>query len=42
MSTAIAGTPRREFLHVDDLASAVVHLMGTYEWFLANQAELWR
>jgi GDP-L-fucose synthase len=26
-----SGTPRREFLHVDDLASAVVHLMGTYE-----------
>ena len=25
------GTPRREFLHVDDLASAVVHLMATYE-----------
>ena len=25
------GTPRREFLHVDDLASAVVHLMTTYE-----------
>jgi GDP-L-fucose synthase len=25
------GTPRREFLHVDDLASAVVHLMGSYE-----------
>jgi GDP-L-fucose synthase len=25
------GTPRREFLHVDDLASAVVHLMRTYD-----------
>lgn len=25
------GTPRREFLHVDDLASAVVHLMQTYD-----------
>jgi GDP-L-fucose synthase len=25
------GTPRREFLHVDDLASAVVHLMETHE-----------
>jgi GDP-L-fucose synthase len=25
------GTPRREFLHVDDLASAVVHLMSSYE-----------
>jgi len=25
------GTPRREFLHCDDLASAVVHLMQTYE-----------
>jgi GDP-L-fucose synthase len=25
------GTPRREFLHVDDLADAVVHLMKTYE-----------
>jgi len=25
------GTPRREFLHVDDLASAVVHLMGSYD-----------
>jgi GDP-L-fucose synthase len=24
------GTPRREFLHVDDLADAVVHLMNTY------------
>ncbi len=24
------GTPRREFLHVDDLAAAVVHLMHTY------------
>ena len=24
------GTPRREFLHVDDLADAVVHLMRTY------------
>jgi GDP-L-fucose synthase len=25
------GTPRREFLHVDDLAAAVVHLMRTYD-----------
>jgi GDP-L-fucose synthase len=25
------GTPRREFLHVDDLADAVVHLMRSYE-----------
>jgi GDP-L-fucose synthase len=25
------GTPRREFLHVDDLADACVHLMATYE-----------
>jgi GDP-L-fucose synthase len=25
------GTPRREFLHVDDLAGAVVHLMQTYD-----------
>jgi GDP-L-fucose synthase len=25
------GTPRREFLHVDDLASAAVHLMEHYE-----------
>jgi len=25
------GTPRREFLHVDDLAAAVVHLMASYE-----------
>ncbi len=25
------GTPRREFLHVDDLAAAVVHLMRSYE-----------
>jgi GDP-L-fucose synthase len=25
------GTPRREFLHVDDLAEAVVHLMNTYQ-----------
>ena len=24
------GTPRREFLHVDDLSNAVVHLMRTY------------
>ena len=24
------GTPRREFLHVDDLADACVHLMKTY------------
>jgi GDP-L-fucose synthase len=26
-----SGSPRREFLHVDDLASAVVHLMQCYE-----------
>ena len=26
-----SGTPRREFLHVDDLADACVHLMSTYE-----------
>ncbi|MGH8714677.1 MAG: GDP-L-fucose synthase family protein [Casimicrobiaceae bacterium] len=25
-----SGTPRREFLHADDLAAAVVHLMQTY------------
>jgi GDP-L-fucose synthase len=25
------GTPRREFLHVDDLADAVVHLLETYD-----------
>ena len=25
------GTPRREFLHVDDLAAAAVHLMAGYE-----------
>lgn len=25
------GTPRREFLHVDDLADAVVHLLQTYD-----------
>ncbi len=25
------GTPRREFLHCDDLANAVVHLMDTYD-----------
>lgn len=25
------GTPRREFLHVEDLAGAVVHLMRTYD-----------
>lgn len=25
------GSPMREFLHVDDLASAVVHLMNTYD-----------
>lgn len=25
------GTPRREFLHVDDLAAAAVHLMKTYD-----------
>jgi GDP-L-fucose synthase len=25
------GTPRREFMHVDDLADACVHLMRTYE-----------
>jgi len=26
-----SGTPRREFLHVDDLADAVVYLMNTYD-----------
>jgi GDP-L-fucose synthase len=26
-----SGTPRREFLHVDDLAQAVVHLMQAYD-----------
>ena len=26
-----SGSPRREFLHVDDLASAALHLMQTYE-----------
>jgi GDP-L-fucose synthase len=26
-----SGTPRREFLHVDDLASAAVHLMQVYD-----------
>ncbi len=26
-----SGTPRREFLHVDDLAEACVHLMQTYD-----------
>jgi GDP-L-fucose synthase len=25
------GTPRREFLHTDDVATAVVHLLGTYD-----------
>jgi GDP-L-fucose synthase len=25
------GTPRREFLHVDDLADAVIHLLNTYD-----------
>ena len=25
-----AGTPKREFLHVDDLADALVYLMGRY------------
>jgi len=25
------GTPRREFLHVDDLAAASIHLMETYD-----------
>ncbi|GAA2169442.1 GDP-L-fucose synthase [Pedococcus bigeumensis] len=26
-----SGSPRREFLHVDDLASAVLHIMQTYD-----------
>ncbi len=26
-----SGTPRREFLHVDDLAEAIIHLMLTYD-----------
>jgi GDP-L-fucose synthase len=26
-----SGTPRREFLHVDDLAEAVLYLLGTYD-----------
>jgi GDP-L-fucose synthase len=26
-----SGTPRREFLYVDDLAAAIVHLMRTYD-----------
>lgn len=26
-----SGTPRREFLHVDDLADAVLHLLDTYD-----------
>ena len=26
-----SGTPRREFLHTDDLAAAVVHLLGHYD-----------
>lgn len=30
-----SGTPRREFLHVDDLAAAAVHLMGL------SEAEYW-
>ena len=29
------GTPRREFLHVDDLAEACTHLMRTYEGTIA-------
>jgi GDP-L-fucose synthase len=28
-----SGTPRREFLHVDDCASACVHLMETYDGY---------
>ena len=31
MSIWGTGTPRREFLHVDDLADAVVHLLRTYD-----------
>lgn len=31
MSIWGTGTPRREFLHVDDLADAVVYLMNTYD-----------
>ena len=26
-----SGSPRREFLHVDDLAEAIIHLMNTYD-----------
>jgi GDP-L-fucose synthase len=26
-----SGTPRREFLHVDDLGRAIVHLLDTYD-----------
>jgi len=32
------GTPRREFLHVDDLAEACLHLMNTYEGTVAVNA----
>src|SRR5258708_14265466 len=31
MSIWGTGTPRREFLHVDDLADAVVYLLRTYD-----------
>lgn len=36
------GSPKREFLHVDDLATACVHLMGTYneaEWVNVGTGE---
>ena len=34
------GTPRREFLHVDDLADACVHLMQHYSEELSDQCRL--
>ncbi len=35
------GTPKREFLYVDDLANAVVHLMRTYDGEGTGQHRLW-